>query len=232
MERNILLFFTFKANFVSCCCCLHIHIVRGVFTCLFAVCVRSFLHFMHIFDSRCSAVCFDHPAGIRLLPCCCLLDLISRQSHDLLLLLGRYYIEERLLKAFHFLLLLFLLLLFANLCFCVLCLLRKRKPRQRKLCCQCNLILCPCFAALSFSPICSTYDCVYAPLSDPQIVIRRSGRIACQNSKLSGAYNVNRKRNVTNNRKQMRTCTTKTIEKRYNGLECPYTTYKMLKNYF
>lgn len=104
MERNILLFFTFKVNFVSCCCCccLHIHTVRGVFTCLFAVCVRSFSHFMHIFDSRCSAVCFDHPAGIRSLPCCCLLDLISRQSHDLLLLPGRYYIEERLLKAFHF----------------------------------------------------------------------------------------------------------------------------------
>lgn len=125
-------------------------------------------HFMHIFDSR-FAVALTTPRVFSFL-CLVLILILNILSTYYNYLAGGEGCSKLSISCFCF-------VLFCCLCFCVPCLLRKI-PRQGKVCCQCNLILCPRLAALFRR----TYYCVYAPLNDPQIVIRRSGRIACRNS--------------------------------------------------
>lgn len=102
MERNILLFFTFKANFVCCCCCccLHIHIE-------YAACLLVCSQFVYVLSH---ILCIFLILALLLFALTTprvfvrLLDLISRQSHDLLLLLGRYYeYIEKIAQSFSFL---------------------------------------------------------------------------------------------------------------------------------
>lgn len=123
-------------------------------------------HFMHIFDSR-FAVALTTPRVFSFL-CLVLILILNILSTYYNYLAGGEGCSKLSISCFCFVLL--------PLFLCSLSI--EENTPTGKVCCQCNLILCPRFAALFRR----TYDCVYAPLNDPQIVIRRSGRIACRNS--------------------------------------------------
>lgn len=79
---------------------------------------------MHIFDSR-LAVCFDRPAGM-------FVSLLHPQPHhhpptNPQLIITAWQVLDEIAQSFSFLA---FVALFANLCFCVLCLLRKKKREK------------------------------------------------------------------------------------------------------
>lgn len=172
MERNILLFLLSKRIsllFVVGAVVVVVVCSRAVFTCLFAVCVRSF-HILCIFLIRASLFALTTPRVFHIsLPRLILILNILSTYYDYLA--GGEGCSKLSISCSCFVLL--------PLFLC--CLSIEENTPTRQVCCQCNLILCPRFAALFRG----TYDCVYAPLNDPQIVIRRSGRIACRNSFLT-----------------------------------------------